>query len=186
MNPKIKLAHPYTYGKGYIMLDVQLTGLPSTLELTGTTYQVTPELHCSLIATKKIVPQLAELEGISATEAETKVTQLASQIINDINPSLRIIGPELRIADQPERDRRTIVVMTEVTGLAEVFRRLNEQLPLNVPTQTTHIALYALNGLPIGITSASELAEWTRPLTHEESAQFNRQIDVGNIFGVQL
>jgi hypothetical protein len=185
MNPIIQLVHPYTYGEGYIMLDARLTGLPDTLDLAGTTYQAR-ELHCSLMATKKIVPQLAELEGISEIEAETKVAQTAIQIINDIKPSISSIGPEFRIADQPERDRRTLVVMTQIIGLEAVFGRLNEALHLNVPTQITHITLYALNGLPIGITNANEFATWTRPLTDEETNQLNQQIDIENVLGATL
>ena len=185
MNPISQLAHPYTYGERTILLDAELAGLPGTLDLAGTTYQVKPELHCSLIATKKIVPQLVKRDGISEAEAESKVAQIAIRIINDAKPSIRSIGPEFRIADQPERDRRTIVVMTEVAGLEAVFSRLNGELRLNVPTQTTHVTLYALNGLPIGITNAIELVKWTRPLTDEETTQLYKQIDVENVLGAR-
>jgi len=175
------LFHPHVYKQQYITLEVPITGLPSTLELDGVTYQVKPDFHCSLVAVKKIIPVLVERDGIAELAAEAQITQAAFNIINDIQRVIANIGPEFRIVDQPERDRHTIVVMATVTGLGEVFNRLNQSLNLNVPTQTAHITLYARNGLPIGITNSDELARWTKPLTDAQMDQVRAQIDVGRL-----
>jgi hypothetical protein len=162
-----QLLPPYTYGEGYITMDAHIEGLPPMLQLDGVEYQVKDEFHCSLVATKKIVPQLIEREHLSQSEAEGKAVQVASKLINEIKPTITQIGPEVRLADQPERNRRTIVVMVEVDGLEEVFRRLNQELDINLPTQTTHITVYTMNGLPIGIPSREALEEYTSVISSD-------------------
>jgi hypothetical protein len=180
------LTSPYEYANGYISLDVPLIALPPAIDLGGTHYLVKPEFHISLIATKKITPLLISRDGISESDAEAKVANIACNIINDIKPKLTTIGTELRIADQPERSRRTLVVMADVSGLDEVFARLNHELRINVPTQVAHITLYALYGLPIGITSQDELKEKTRLLTDEETDELQSQIDIQQLVGDAL
>jgi hypothetical protein len=178
-----ELSAPYHYMLGYIVEPVQFIGIPSTLEINGVTYQSKVEYHCSLIAVKSIIPLVVAREGLAHDAAEALVMEVASKIVNEIRPSITNIGPELRLADQPDRDRHTLVVMVNVPGIEPVFSRLNQELRLQIPTQVTHITLAGVYGLPIGLPSADDLAKYTRLLTPDEQKQLQTQLDLNKIFG---
>ena len=181
----IHLAQPYIYADGYVSVDVSLPPLAPSIELGGTTYQAKSEYHCSLIAIKNIVPVVMEHEQSCETQAQIKVSGAALDIITVVKPTLSDIGPEFRIADHPARGRRTVIVMVRVAGLDQVFARLSQILGFNIPVQPTHITLYTLSGLAIGVTSPRELDRWTRPLTAGEARELQEQLPVTAILGVR-
>jgi hypothetical protein len=177
---------PYEYSRGYIIQRLGTNdALPPHLLLGGIDYIAKPELHCSLIAIKKLVPRLAEHEHLTEEVAEEKALTAAISALAQTRPTFKAYQPNVRIASQPGRDRQTVIIMAEVTNIEQTFSLLGKALDLEIPTQPTHVTIYTLeNGLPIGVTSPSELAEITRALTASETDQLRQQINLQQVFGV--
>jgi uncharacterized glyoxalase superfamily protein PhnB len=174
----------YECSRGYIITRLPLLeGLHNNVTIAGRNYLVKPNFHCSLVAIKKIAPLVARLEGISQENAEERVTTITTEIVNRVQPKFSGYLNDVRLAEQPERDRYTIIVMAQVDGLPQVFAEINHQLNLDQPVQPAHVTLYtAANELPIGATTPAELDAYTHALSRGQRSELTTQMDPYKVF----
>jgi hypothetical protein len=174
----------YEYSQGYILMRLpKLNGLPETISLDSRRYVAKPGLHCSLVAVKKLVAQLIETDHMNTAAAEKRALDAATDAINHVKPTFTGYLNEVKLADQPNRDRHTVIIMADVERLEDVFREINEKLGLDQPVQPAHVTLFtADNKLPIGATTPGELSDFTRPLSASVRAELSAQIDPYKVF----
>jgi len=178
------LATPYKYSQGYITYQLpMLPGLPDQVQVAGRTYRIKDELHVSLVKVLPATDQIAERDHLTLEAAEEVTSAVCFAGISKVKPEFDHYLNDVRLVDQPKRDRHTIVVMAKVTGLADFFDEINHELKLDLPVQVPHVSLFLENDLPIGITSPEALRKLTKPLTGADRAEFTRQVDPQKVFG---
>ncbi len=174
-----KLDPAYEYTQGYVLSwRPMIPGLPSRLSIDGHAYIVKPKFNCSLVAVKKLIPQIIERDHLSGEDAQKVVTDAVFTAVNTVKPEFQGYLNDVRIGDKPSEDKRSILVMVRVTGISEVFRQINKALNLHQPAQPVHVSLYtAENGLPLGMTTPEELRSLSQPLTEGTRDELTKQLD---------
>jgi hypothetical protein len=181
----MQLPAPYAYSRRYIIHRLETNQfLPAHLHL-DTHYIVKPQLHCSLVAIKKLAPQLEQRDHLTPDQAEQRALEVATAAIIKFRPSFQGYLDDIRIAANPAEQKQTIIIMAQVSHLDEVFQFINQTLHLTQPPQPPHVTLYTLsNELSIGLTSPEELATRTRPLTQTEHQKLAQQIKLEKMIGI--
>jgi hypothetical protein len=149
----------HSYGHGYLAVaDIQMQGLPETVEFDGEQLLRKTEFHISLACLKRLAPMINP-DQPSIAEAEM-LRLFQGFILSEPMNNFELL-PELRYV---ERDKRaTIVVMTAVPGLIGYFDLLRQHFDTELPDQPTHISLYTRQpDAGISISSAEDLASDTR------------------------
>jgi hypothetical protein len=140
----------YTYSKGYIMLPVNVSGLPETINVDGNTLSLKSSFHVSLVCVKNILANQNK-EGLEQMVIDS-FCKFASE--NEIS-FLGFIN-EFRFAKFNERE--TLVVRCNVSNLKKFLSELSGMLEIEIPDQPTHITLYTLQtDAGIGLNSFEEL-----------------------------
>jgi hypothetical protein len=171
--------HTYEYALGYILMPLPaIDSLPAEMQLSGRGYILSPHLHCSLVAVKRLAPLLVAGSHLTLEEATVRVADVALAAVHKHRPIFEGYLNEIRLADHPERDRHTLIVMARVNGLDKIFDDINRELKIDAPLQVPHVTLYtAANGLAIGVTSPAECRHITRPLDRREATDLTKQLD---------
>jgi len=149
----------YTFRDGTITLPVSLDNLPKQIEVEGYKLALKSNFHVSLVCIGKIV----EKQGISIPDFENLVIKDFCDFIKNNDVSLVRYKDEFRFVAQDEK--KSIVVMVEVSNMDKFFDILNRRHGLNAEVQPTHITLYTLQpDMGIFITDSKDLEQFTRTI----------------------
>jgi len=144
----------HNYDNGYIgLVNLELGDLPATVTVGEYELLRKSEFHISLICAKKIAP-LIDANRVEGIEAE--IVETFKQFVGT-NPltSYSLTG-EYRLVKRDERV--TLVAMTIVPSIEDLFTALEEKYGVKLPLQPTHITMYTLQPeAGIGILSQQEL-----------------------------
>lgn len=166
----------------------RIKGLPSQVALDGTTYQVRSHLHTTLISVKTYTPKLAEIRGLELPAAGQLIRDEIDRVLATLRPTLARFLPDLRVVSMGEpKPRQTIIIRAEIQSLPDFTAELSRRLGLELSVQPSHVTLYAVDDLPIGLTNDAEMAARSRPCTPAELDQWRAAVpDSPLIFGVKL
>lgn len=142
-------------------LPVSVTGLPEKVEIEGYTLFLKTSFHVSLVCIGKII----EKHKVIIPDFINKIVDDFCEFTwtNSIN-FLRYRN-EFRLAVQNEK--RSIVVMCDISNLDEFFKFMNKKYNLNVEYPPTHITLYTLQlDKGIFITDAEDIEKFTKLITN--------------------
>ena len=155
----------HVHRPGFLLVPVNLLALPERIDALGEAWHVKTEHHVTALD----VGWLADRLG----RAHAEVWAATAATLDEVAAGPITLGDELRRAERGEE--RTLVVMCELAGLAELHRalgaRLGAELELELPP--AHVTLYAdAPGRPgIGLHDAAELDALTRVLGPDEAAE---------------
>src|SRR3954453_774380 len=148
--------------RGSVLVPVNLFGLPEEIEALGERWAVKDEFH----VTAGHAPFLAERAGVSLDGAWG---ELAAAVEGRRAGPVRV-SDELRVAREDEE--RTLLVMTSVDGLGELYTELAGRVGVPLAPPPTHITLYTRpDGKGIGLHEYADLRSMTRALTDAEAAE---------------
>lgn len=140
-----------------IILPVSITGLPTEINAEG--YKLTPrnEFHVSLVCIGKII----EKHNVSIPEFISKVTGDFCDFVQANNIDFLRYRDEFKFAAQNEK--RSVVVMCDVSNLEKFFVLLNKKYGLNLEYPPTHVTLYTLQQqMGIYLTDSEDIKKLTK------------------------
>jgi len=140
-----------------IGLPVSLVGLPSDIAVEGCRLYLRSEFHVSLVCIGKII----EKHHISAPN-------FVSEVINDFCTFVKTNDIDfLRFRNEfkfvAQNERRSLVVMCDVSNLDKFFLLMNQKYKLNIEYPPTHVTLYALQHR-IYLVDSEDIARLTKPI----------------------
>lgn len=146
----------YKFNHHTISLPIIIDDLPDKLQINKESLSLKSSFHVSLVCIGKII----EKNKIFLDNFENK-------IINDFceftkNTNIQIIKyTDFRLAT--DKERRSLIVMCEVSNLNNFFNLINKKYSLNIETQPTHLTLYTLQpDLGIFLTNTQDIKNMTK------------------------
>jgi hypothetical protein len=171
----------YSSGHSNFLMPIPMVpGLPAKVVVQGQIYRASPELHCTLVSTKRAVSQLEERDSLPHKVAQSRVQDVVTAAINRVKPKFHGYLNELRLAHNLSAGKRSIVLMAQMDGLDAVFDEINQQLKLGQPTQPAHVTLFMEgNDFPFGVAlnSQNDIDQFTVPLDDATRSELTRQIN---------
>ncbi len=155
--------HKYWYG--YIAYaDIQLLGLPASINIKGEKLLKKNEFHISIINANGIA-ELINPKAVTKIEQEI-IGEFKNFISENKLDKFRLLK-KFRFVQKDIK--KSVIVMCELSGAAEFFARLTEKYKKTIPLQPCHITLYTLQPeVGIGILSDEELNEISVPVNIPE------------------
>lgn len=151
----------HTYSKGYLALPLQITGLPKGVEINGNLLQLKSSFHVSLLCVKNLIKKYGE-------EIENQILDIFCKFTNEHDVSFIGYKDEFRFVVRESDNKKTLVVMVNISNIEEFFQVLRDELDIEVDTQPTHITLYTLNlDEGIGINGQKDLENLTEIVTEK-------------------
>lgn len=161
------LSGHYKYWQSSIgYTDIQLSGLPESINVKGDWLARKEEFHITTISVK-IIAELID---------PTNTDKIVAQIVKDFKDFLVRNKPDkFKLTKQfrfvQNGEEKTVVVLCELLGVPEFFDELRKKYNKPLPTQPFHITLYTLNSrYGIGILSQEVLNEISVPVDIPELA----------------
>ncbi|MDD4531615.1 MAG: hypothetical protein PHH21_02840 [Candidatus Pacebacteria bacterium] len=149
----------YTFRDGTITLPASLDNLPKQIEVEGCKLTLKSNFHVSLVCVEKIM----EKHRISIPDFENLVIKDFCDFIKNNDFSLIRYRDEFRFAT--ENEKKSIVVMAEVSNIDKFFNILNKKYGLKAEVQPTHVTLYTLQpDIGIFITDSKDLEHLTKTI----------------------
>ena len=147
----------YTFRDGTITLPVLFNNLPEEIEIDGYKLFLKSNFHISLVCLGKII----EKHDISIPDFENLVIKDFCEFTKNNDISLVKYSGEFRFV--AEKEKRSVILMAEVSNLDKFFNILNQKYGLNVESQPTHVTLYTLQpDMGIFITDSKDLENLTK------------------------
>lgn len=146
-----------------IGLPVSIEGLPEKIEVEGYTLLRKTSFHVSLVCIGNII----EKYNVSIPDFQNKVVADFCEFIQKDSVNLLRYRNEFRFATQSER--RSVVVMCDVSNLDEFFQLINQRYGLRVEYPPTHITLYTLQlNSGIFLTDSEDIKQFTKSITNPD------------------
>jgi len=123
-----------------IGLPVFLTDLPPSIEVNGYTLLLKDEFHVSLVCMEKII----EKQGVPIPNFISEVTADFSAFAPENPIELLRYRNEFRFVEDKGRERKSVIVMCDVSNLGKFFDFFNEKYGLKLEYPPTHVTLYTL------------------------------------------
>mgnify|MGYP001592471566 FL=1 len=150
----------YVFAKGYIMLPIEVTNLPPTIEVEGATLTRKSSFHVSLVSVKEVLARKGDILN------EEIIVKNFCDFVATHEVSLVGYTNEFRFAY--DRERATVVVRCTVSNLEPLFNYLNQKLQLDLEVPPTHVTLYTLQSeVGIGLISQADLETKTKIITDQ-------------------
>ena len=150
------------YENKFIQLaDLKLENLPESIEFEGDLFIIKSEFHITLLSVEnaaKIIDasnfEILKLEIVNDFHNFVKETPLVDY---ELLEELRLVNVE---------GNKTIIVMTKLHGIENLFNTLSQKYGAEIPVQPTHITLYTLppDTFGIPINSYEELEKISKPI----------------------
>jgi hypothetical protein len=162
MGGRLRPASLHARRRASVLVPVNLLQLPDRAWALGWDWQAKEEHHVTAIDTLS----LAERLGRTVEEVWPEIAAaLAGRRAGPVR-----LGDELRLAEHDER--RSIVLMTGVDGLGDLYAELSARLGAPLAPPPTHITLCtAPTGEAIGLATVDELRARSRRLGAAEDAE---------------
>ncbi len=147
----------YIFGTSTISLPVSFKDLPPELKIENYRLLLKSSFHISLVCIGKIIEKF----NISIPDFENLVIKDFCDFTQKNDISLVKYSDEFRYATQNER--RSVVMMAEISNLNRFFDTLNQKYKLSTETPPTHVTLYTLQpDKGIFITDSNDLKQLTK------------------------
>lgn len=157
MSDYICNGNKYILNNKTIALPMFLGGLPKELQLEGINLTLKSEFHITLVAVGKIV----ERYDVTIPNFQEKVCSDFCDYTS-IRP-IEFIQFRGEYRFVVEDRLRTLVVMCDVSNLAEFFDQINKKYNLHLENPPTHITLYVLPpGSGIYLSNSEDIAVKTK------------------------
>ena len=144
-----------------IGLPVVLKGLPPKIQVEGYTLFLKSSFHISLVCIGKII----EKHGVSISSFIDKVVDDFCEFIKTNEVSLVGYRDEFRFVS--DKERRSVVVMCDISNLDKFFELLNQKYGLQFEMQPTHVTLYTLQpDLGIFLTDSQDIERLTKLISN--------------------
>lgn len=154
-----------------IGLPVFPQNLPTSIEVEGYTLLRRTDFHVSLVAIGKIIKK----HGITDPEFLQNVIADFLEFIKDNEIALLRYRNEFKFV--AENERRSVVVMCDVSNLDRFFTRMNEKYHVNAEYPPTHVTLFTLQpNSGIYLVDARGIASLTKPI---EISELNASVFAG-------
>lgn len=137
----------YLYA-GFIILPLEIPGLPASITVHGEVLRLQPEFHISLVGVKYLAPEITD-----------KLVELFTEFTKTHDITLDHFIDDFRYTTKD--DRAAVFVRCEATNVPELFDYLRQGTGHNLETPPTHVTLYARPGKGIrgiGVINAAQLA----------------------------
>jgi hypothetical protein len=142
-----------------IGLPVAFSNLPEKIEIEGYTLFLKTTFHISLVCVGKII----EKYNISIPNFLDKV--IADFCDFTKNNKIDLIRYRNEFRFMSENERRTVVVMCDVSNLTKFFDYINKKYNTRIEYPPTHVTLYTLQpNLGIFMIDSSDMKRLTKPL----------------------
>ncbi len=150
----------YEFQNNSIGLPVEIQNLPGQLLIEGNTLVAKNSFHVSLVC----IEQIMEKYNVSIFDFEDKVISDFCEF--EKNNDVKIIKyKDFKFVSK--NDKKSVVVMCEVSNLYKFFKIINEKYKLDIEYPPTHVTLYTLEGKPgIFLTDASDIKNLTKPISN--------------------
>ncbi len=140
-----------------IALPIIISRLPNHIEVNGNIFVRKTSFHISLVC----IGRLIKRHNISISNFIEKVINDFCEFVKDNDVSFLRFRDEFRFVE--ENERKSIVVMCDISNLDNFFDVLNEKYNLTLPYQPTHVSLFTLQpDKAIFLTDASDVKTLTR------------------------
>jgi hypothetical protein len=174
MGRRLRPASLYPNARGSVIVPLMLFGLPERFEAHAETWALKDEFHVTAAHT----PWLAQRAGVSLERA----WQELSAALEGRRAGPVRVGEELRLVR--EGDERTLIVMVNVDGLAELYAELSGRLGTPLAPPPTHITLYTRpGGQGVGVHDESDLRSLSEPLRGRRAAEIRQAIRFDAVLG---
>lgn len=143
-----------------IGLPVKILDLPSVIALEDSTLILRDTFHVSLVCIGRII----EKNSVS-------IGDFKSRVINDFcefskNNVIELTGYRKEFRFVAQAERKSLVVMCDVSNLNKFFDILNQKYSLNLEYPPTHVTLYTLQkNVGIFLTDSQDINLLTRKTT---------------------
>jgi hypothetical protein len=154
----------YLYA-GYIILPLEIAGLPDAITVHGEVLRHQPEFHISLVGVKHLAPVIAKGTGENTEDVAGKLIEAFTDFTANHEVGLANFIDDFRYVTRD--DRAAVFVRCEVKNLKELFAYMRQKTGYIFALPPTHVTLYARPGKGIrgiGVISDAQLAE-TEPVT---------------------
>ncbi|MFA5022638.1 MAG: hypothetical protein WC508_06225 [Patescibacteria group bacterium] len=147
----------YTFRSETISLPVSIESLPPTLKTENCELRLKSSFHISLVPIGKLVEKF----DIKDINFKTAVISDFCNFVKENDISFVKHKDEFRFVAQNER--KSVILMAEVSNLSKFFDALNQKYKLNTETPPAHITLYTLQpDIGIFITDSKDLKQLTK------------------------
>lgn len=142
-----------------IGLPVSFSGLPEKINIEGYELSLKTSFHVSLVCIGKIIKK----NNLSIPDFINKVIADFCESTKRASIDLAQLRDEFRFVSQNER--RTIVVMCDISNLDKFFDSINQKYGLKLEYPPTHITLYTLQpDVGIFLTDTNDLNKLTKKI----------------------
>ena len=140
-----------------IALPVTVSGLPDQVEVEGNILLRKTSFHVSLVC----IGQIIKKHAISTPDFIEKVINDFCEFTKDNDISFVQYRDEFRFVE--ENERKSVVVMCDISNLDTFFDLFNEEYNLTLEYQSTHVSLYTLQpNNAIFLTDSTDLEQLTK------------------------
>jgi len=145
--------------KGIISLPVKLENLPDKLVVKELTLLKRAEFHVSLVCIRKII----EKYKISIPNFENKILNDFSEFTKTKDVASISYKDEFKFV--AKENKKTLVVMCEVSNLDNFFDFINKKYSLEIESPPAHVTLYTEDGESgIYLIRADDIKNFTKPI----------------------
>lgn len=140
-----------------IGLPIDLKELPEIIEIEGNTLAAKKKFHVSLVCVGKIITK----HNVSILDFIQKIVEDFCEFVKVNDVSLIKYRDEYRFVEQ--NDRKSLVVMCDISNLDKFFDLINEKYKLNIEYPPIHVTLYTLqSNKGIFLTDSGDINNLTK------------------------
>lgn len=147
------------YNKGYLFLPITPLDIPPTIDILGVSLQAKTSFHISLLCVKNYIQKYGR-------NIEEKILTALDEFSKHHSFSILAYTNEFRFVQIDTDQRKSLVIMVEITHLSEFFEKLRKDLNIEIEEQPTHCTLYTLElDRGIGINNKNDMESHTHIVT---------------------
>lgn len=163
----------YGHERASLLIPLPFLDLPAGLRLLGRDWRRKREFHVTAAHTPSIAQRTRGPLAFDAGAAEDAAWTALRDATHDQSVGEVVLTADYRSVRR-EADR-TLILLCEVEGLADLYRHLGERLGAEIEPPPAHITLYTgPSGEGIGLHTREELERDATPLAPADAAELHR------------
>lgn len=142
-----------------IALPITFFNLPKKISVNEVSFSLKYEFHVTLFAIGKII----EFERLANLDFQESVLKDFCDFVKNNPIEILKYNDEFRFVQR--EDKKSIVVMCQVSNLGKFFELINKKYNLNLEIPPTHVTIYVLPGKHgIWLLNSKEIESDTKPI----------------------
>ena len=143
----------------YTLPTEKFLDLPEIVKLGGNEFSVKQEFHVTIANVKAMAQAITE-NNTDTEDVEHVIQKLLTKYLQKNVISFEKFEDDLRLA--VTKNRKSIAARCRINGIEGYFNLINRHYKKSFPLQPTHVTIYTINGLGVGINTNQQMESYTK------------------------